>query len=355
MSSRARLWSVAAAGFAVIGIAAAVFITRHRAPRVVVATAEVTRGPIAREVLGSGTFEPTRTVEVGTQVSGTVASLSADFNSVVHAGQVIAHIDPSSYQSQLESARAALAKAQAEAAQGQTAVRDAETKFSRARALSARDLVTPAALHTVRATMEMARADFVARRAAAAAAKAAVRKAEVDLAHTTIRSPIDGVVVNRAVDVGQTVAAAFQSPVLFTIADLSRMQLLTEINEAEVGGIHADSPVTFQVDDLGPEQVSGAIASVRLQPYAESTATTGLAASTPAAVGTAGTAGSSGGTAPGGASAATTGGSAASTGSRTAAASGGAAEPTGRSTSSTGSNAGTSTWPAVPLLRRLAP
>ena len=132
--------------------------------------------------------------------------------------------------------------------------------------------------------MQQATADVRARQAAIQSARAGVKQAEVDLDRTVIRSPIDGIVVNRNVDVGQTIAATLQSPVLFTIADLRSMHLLTEVNEGEVGGVSRGSTVSFQIESLGPRTFHGTVADVRLQPYAEEAG----------AVATAGTAGASG-------------------------------------------------------------
>jgi len=276
-------------------------------PRVSVVTTEATTGSIARQVLATATLEPARMVDVGSQVSGTISSLPVDFNSVVKAGQVVAELDPATYQSNLESARAALAQAQAQAAQQRTTLGDAETKFERAQALKKQDLIAQADFDTAQTTRDQAQANLKAAEAAIVSAQATVKQAEVDLERTVIRSPIDGVIVNRAVDIGQTVAATLQSPTFFTIADLKKMQLLTEINEGEVGGVQPGSPVSFVVESMGAEPFQGKVATVRLQPYAESTSTAGRGAAT--AIGTAGTSGGS--TSGGGAG--TSGGSNAST------------------------------------------
>jgi RND family efflux transporter MFP subunit len=232
-------------------------------------TTPATSGAVAREVLATGTLEPARMVEVGAQVSGTISELPADFNSVVKAGQIIARLDPSIYQSQLEAARGQFAQAQAEASLMQTALEDAKRKLTRAEELAAQDLITQAELDTARTTMQQAAADLRGRQAAIQSARAATKQAEVDLDRTVIRSPINGIVVNRNVDVGQTIAATLQSPVLFTIADLRSMNLLAEVNEGEVGGVTRGSKVSFQIESLGRRTFYGTVAEVRLQPYAE--------------------------------------------------------------------------------------
>jgi HlyD family secretion protein len=292
---RARLIVTALASVILLG-GIAVVISRREA-RVNVVTTPATTGTVARQVLSTGTLEPVRMVEVGVQVSGTIAELPVDFNSVVKAGQVVARLDPSVYASQLEAARGQLAQAQAEASQMQTVLDDAGRKLARAEELAAQGLITRAELDAARITEQQAEADLKGRQAAIQSARAGVKQAQVDLERTVIRSPIDGVVVSRSVDVGQTVAATLQSPVLFTIADVRSMHLLTEVNEGEVGGVRRGSDVTFQVESLGAQTFHGTVADVRLQPYADqagamvAVATTGTgAASGASSNGTGGTA-----------------------------------------------------------------
>ena len=270
---RARLLTTGAAAAVIAALVVAFLIFRDRTPDIAVATAQVTSGTVSRQVLAIATVEPVRTVDVGSQVSGTISALPVDFNSVVKVGQVVAEIDPRLYKSQLDAARAALAQTKADAAQIATTLTDAETKYKRAQQLDAQQLVTQADLDATRVAVDQARAELRARQATIAAAEATLKRAEIDLAHTVIRSPIDGIVVNRAVDEGQTVAATLQSPVLLTIADLRKMQLLVEINEGEVGGVQAGSPVSFQVESLGNRTFVANVATVRLQPYATSTTT----------------------------------------------------------------------------------
>jgi HlyD family secretion protein len=283
------------AGIAVIVIAivAAVVLLRG-GDKVQVQTVAASTGTITRQVLATGTLEPVRMVEVGVQVSGTISELQADFNSIVHAGQVIARLDPAVYTSQLEAARGQQAQAQAEASQMQTALDDARTKQARAEELGAQGLITQAELDEARIVTEAAEADLKSKRASIKSAQATVKQAEVDLSRTVIRSPIDGIVVNRVVDVGQTVAATLQSPTLFTIADVREMNLLTEVNEGEVGGVERGSPVAFQVESMGAQTFHGKVMDVRLQPYADqagavvAVATNGTAAAGSGATGTAG-------------------------------------------------------------------
>jgi HlyD family secretion protein len=238
-------------------------------------------------------------VEVSVQVSGTVSELPVDFNSIVKAGQIIARLDPAVYQSQLEAARGQLAQARAQTAQAQTVLDDANAKLKRAEELASQQLISQSELDDARVVMQQAAADLRGRQASIKSAEATVKQAQVDLDRTVVRSPIDGIVVNRAVDVGQTLAASFQSPTLFTIADVRTMNLLTEVTEGDIGGVQKGSDVAFQVESVGPETFHGKVTDVRLQPYADqagavvAVATSGT---TPAgtATGTAGSTGTSG-------------------------------------------------------------
>jgi HlyD family secretion protein len=266
-----------------------------RDPAVQVAQDHVTAGPIARQVIATGTLEAKKTVDVGTQVSGTVQSLAVDFNSTVRTGQIVARLDPSAYVAQLQEAQGNLAQAQAESTRLRVAADDARVKYQRAQVLAKDQLITQAELDAAQVTLKQAEADLAARQADIKVAQASVRQAQVNLDHTIIRSPIDGVVVSRDVDVGQTIAASFQSPTLFTIADLRRMQLMAEVSEGDVGEVRAGSRVSFVVDSLGPQPIAGTVAEVRLQPVVEqassATATGGSSSSTPASTGGSGPAG----------------------------------------------------------------
>jgi HlyD family secretion protein len=194
-----------------------------------VTTAEVSTGSIVRRIFAAGTLQATRTVDVGTQVSGIIQTLDADFTSIVHANQVVARLDPSLYEAALAQAKAALQQAEAKVTQGRaaldgarTAEVDARTKYGRAAALRRYDLITQSdldaaqtALDSAAAAVRSGGAEVADAAAQVEQAKANVALAEVNLDHTTIRSPIDGIVLSRNVDVGQTVAAAVQAPVIF--------------------------------------------------------------------------------------------------------------------------------------------
>lgn len=246
-----------------------------------VQTADVTSGPIARQVLVTGTLEAARQVEVGSQVSGTIASIEVDFNSRVKAGQVLARLDPASIQARVDEAEAGLAKARAERAGRQAALDDASSKFERAQALTGDEQLARAELDLARTTMLQAAADVKGAAAGIAAAMAVVRQARVGLHHTVIRSPIDGVVIGRHVDAGQTIAASVNTPVLFTIGDLRRMRLLAEVPEGEVGGVQPGSQVRFAIESLGAAAFTGTVAEVRLAPQVVQAAASGTGGGAP--------------------------------------------------------------------------
>jgi HlyD family secretion protein len=241
----------------------------------------VTTGPIAREVFATGTVQPITTVEVGSQVSGVVQTLAADYDSLVHAGQILARLDPSLYDSALEQARAALVQAQADAAGLRTAAKNAHTILTRSEALAARQLITPSDLDAARAAMNEAAADLRGGEATVLQAQSAVDQATVNLAYTVIRSPIDGIVIDRSVDVGQTLAASIQSPVLFRIAaDLTHIQVQVNIDESDIGVLTPPQPAVFHVDAYPDEVFRGVLSQVRLQPLTSAASTTSPASPT---------------------------------------------------------------------------
>ena len=270
---------------AAVAIVAIVVIARDE-NQLQVQTADVTSGPIARRVLVSGTLEPARMVEVGAQVSGAIASLPVDFSSRVKAGQVIARLDPALFETRLAEAEAGLARAQAERARLLAALDHARRKLENAQALADAQQLARVELDLARTTMLQASADVKGADAGIAAARAMVAEAHVSLDRTIIRSPIDGVVIGRHVDVGQTITASVHAPILFTIGDLRRMRLFAEIPEGEVGGVQRGSQVSFDIESIGGRAFTGTVADVRLSPQgAPASATNAGATSTPAPAG----------------------------------------------------------------------
>ena len=230
-------------------------------------TAAVTRGDVVQSVQATGTLEAVTTVQVGSQVSGTIASLKADFNSQVRKGQVIATLEPSLLQAQVDQARATLLRLQADAERAKVALDDARVQQRRADTLGSQQLLPASEVESAKVATASAEAAQKSAQAQVAQARAALGQAVVNLSHTTITAPIDGTVISRNVDVGQTVAASMQAPVLFTIAqDLRHMQVQASVDEADIGHIREDQQVTFQVDAYPGDRFTGVVRQVRLAP-----------------------------------------------------------------------------------------
>jgi HlyD family secretion protein len=243
---------------------------RSRAPEPTISTAVVTRGDIADAVGATGTLQAVTTVQVGTQVSGTIFELHADFNSLVRKGQVLARLDPSLFQTQIEQARANLIRAQAELERLKVSLDDARTKLTRARELSARQLIPQTELDTAEVNVRSAEAQIRSSQAQVTQAQASLSQNEVNLKHTVILAPIDGLVISRNVDIGQTVAASMQAPTLFVLAaDLTKMQVLANLDESDVGRIRPNQHVSFRVDAYPTEEFTGKVSQVRLQPIVQ--------------------------------------------------------------------------------------
>jgi HlyD family secretion protein len=230
-------------------------------------TATVDRGRIEAKVTATGTVSALVTVQVGSQVSGRVQSLFADFNSEVNKGDLLAVIDPELFHAQVAQARANVAAASGHVAKAKAQAENARLQLARAVQLSKEGLVGQADLDTARANAASASAEVAAARGSLEQAGAQLKTAEVNLAYTRIVSPVDGVVISRNVDVGQTVAAALQAPTLFTIAeDLRKMQVHTNVAEGDVGKLRGEMTVTFVVDAYPSERFVGAVAQIRNSP-----------------------------------------------------------------------------------------
>jgi len=229
-------------------------------------TEALARGDIERQVTATGTLSPLVTVTVGSQVTGRLREISVDYNSPVRKGQVIARIDPQLFQTEVERARANLAAARANVEKAEADAREAKLQYERDRDLAKQKVVATAEVQTRFATLQSTRAQVAAARAAVEQAKAALSQARANLAYTTIVSPIDGVVVSRSVDVGQTVAASLQAPTLFTIAeDLRRMEVHTSVAESDIGLVTEGMPVHFTVDAFPNETFAGEVKQLRYE------------------------------------------------------------------------------------------
>jgi HlyD family secretion protein len=254
---------VAAIGIGSIAYSRANSMSKEAAP----ITASVTRGDVVEKVNATGTLQPVTTVQVGTQVSGTIKALYADFNSEVRKGQVIAELEPSLFQTQVEQARATMTKLQADADRAQVDVEDTQTKLRRARELFDQKLIARTDLETAQASAAQSQAAVKSAQAQITQARAALNQVQVNLNNTIIKAPIDGVVISRNVDVGQTVAASMQAPTLFVLAqDLTRMQVSASVDESDIGQIAAGQKVSFRVDAYPSDTFRGTVSQVRLNP-----------------------------------------------------------------------------------------
>jgi HlyD family secretion protein len=260
----ALMWGIPAV--LVMCILAAVWRYRaaHPAPLVHFETTVVDRGSIAAKVTATGALSALVTVQVGSQVSGRIATLSADYGSTVKKGQTIATIEPSFFRAAVAQSQASYAAAVAGLEKSRAHVQLADRTVKRTRALKEASIMTQQDLDTAEADVTSAGAEVHSAEATIAEAKAALDQSLLNLKYTTIISPIDGTIISRNVDVGQTVAAALQAPTLFTIAqDLTRMPVDTNVAEADVGKIKPLMPVTFTVDAYPLRTFAGTVRQVR--------------------------------------------------------------------------------------------
>ncbi len=230
-------------------------------------TEPVTRGGIEQAVTATGTVNAVTTVQVGTQVSGTIRTLFVDFNSRVKKGQLIAQIDPSTFESQVQQAQANLLSAQANLQKAEAALVDAKRTYERNKELFAKNLIPRSDLDTAETNFQTDKAQVEVSKAQVEQAKASLDYSRQNLAYTKIISPVDGVVISRNVDVGQTVAASFQTPTLFTIAqDLTKMQIDTNVAESDIGVVKLSQKVEFTVDAYPDTTFEGKVWQIRQAP-----------------------------------------------------------------------------------------
>ncbi|MGD2118324.1 MAG: efflux RND transporter periplasmic adaptor subunit [Chromatiales bacterium] len=233
-------------------------------------TDRIQREDINAVVSATGTLNPINTVQVGSQVSGTIQHLYADFNDRVTQGQVIAQIDPAIFKAKRAEALATLQSAEAERDKAWVSVLDTKREYERQADLQKKKLVAESVVDTARFAYQSAQVEHKVKAASVAQAQAALDREQVNLDYTTIYAPIDGVVISRDVDVGQTVAASLQAPTLFSIAeDLTRMQVEADVDEAFIGEVKPGQPVSFTVFAYPNRSFEGEVAQVRLQPTIE--------------------------------------------------------------------------------------
>ncbi len=225
------------------------------------------RGRLAATVSATGTINPVKTVEVGTYVSGRIESIDIDFNSVVRRGQVIARIDPATYRVRVKQAEASLATARAALEGAEANLKLRRDQLERQRALLDKKVISKDAFDAAQNLHEQALAQLSIDRAGVKVAEAGLEDARVNLTYTDIVSPVDGVVLSRNVNVGQTVAASFQTPTLFVIADdLTRMQVNASVSESDIGTVREGQPASFTVDAYAGRVFDGRVRQVRNSP-----------------------------------------------------------------------------------------
>ncbi len=228
-------------------------------------TATIERGDIRVAISATGTLSAISTVTVGSQISGQVTDVLVDYNSEVKKGEVLARIDPSTYEAQIEQGNAQIANAQASLKQAQATLANAELDYTRKADLGRQKLVAQSDVDLARAARDQARAQVNAAQASIRQQTASTQTTRVNLDRTVIRSPVDGVVLTRTIEPGQTVAASLQAPELFTIAeDLSKMKIELAVDEADIGQVKVGQAVSFTVNAFADRQFRGQVQQVRL-------------------------------------------------------------------------------------------
>jgi HlyD family secretion protein len=259
-----RVIGIGLLGVALAGGGAYWFSQAKQAPAVTYTTTPAERGRLQSKVTATGAISALVTVQVGSQVSGRVSQLNVDFNSPVKKGQVLARLDPQLFQANLAQAQANLVSAQSALTRARIEAERTGRALARARQLFDRQLIARADLDTAQADADSARAQVASAGAGVEQARAGVNQSRLNLTYTTILSPIDGTVISRAVDVGQTVAASLQSPVLFEIAqDLRKEQVNAKVSEADVGKLKPGMKAEFTVAAFPTEKFTGTVRQVR--------------------------------------------------------------------------------------------
>src|SRR5918993_558607 len=252
---------------AVLGGGSYAYYMRKGVVEPTVTTMPLSRGDVAETVQATGTLEAVETVDVGTQVSGVVQEMSVDLNSIVKKGQVIARLDPSIIQTQIEQAKANVTRAEADLDRLRVNLADAKRKYAQAQQMWEKQLIPRDQLETADLNVKTQESAIRSAEAGLIQTRSQLNTQEVNLGHTVIRAPIDGIVISRSVDQGQTVAASMNAPVLYVIAaDLTKMQIIANIDESEIGRMRTGQPVTFRVDAYPTDRFIGTVHQIRLLP-----------------------------------------------------------------------------------------
>ncbi|MBT1073286.1 efflux RND transporter periplasmic adaptor subunit [Pelotalea chapellei] len=260
-----KILLISAAVLVVAGIAAVVYW--KRTPEITYKTARIERGTIVSTVSATGNLSAVKTVQVGTQVSGTIQKLYVDYNSRVKKGQAIAEIDPSLFNASVEQSQGNYLSAQANQQKAKVTLADAERTLARNKKLLAEGIISQGDFDVAETAYQAAQAGLRAAEGSVAQTRGSLMQSRTNLRFSVIRSPVDGVVISRAVDVGQTVAASFQTPTLFTIAqDLTKMQIEVSVDEADISRIKLDQKATFTVDAYPEQTFQGRVVQIRSAP-----------------------------------------------------------------------------------------
>ncbi|HZP44803.1 MAG TPA: efflux RND transporter periplasmic adaptor subunit [Candidatus Binataceae bacterium] len=252
---------------AIILICAGAYFFRGSRDATQYLTEPATRGPIVRTVTATGTVNPVTTVQVGTYVSGPISAIYVDFNSAVKAGQLLAKIDPRPFQAQVDQTTAALANARAQLGKDEANLAYQKITAQRDSRLLREKVISQDQMDSQESSYQQAVAQIALDRAAIEQQAANLKAAQLNLYYTNIISPVDGIVVSRNVDVGQTVAASYQTPTLFLVAkDLTKMQVDTNVSESDIGSVRVGQPVEFTVDAYTTELFKGSVVQVRQAP-----------------------------------------------------------------------------------------
>jgi len=251
----------------IVAIVATVWFLKGRSSKITYKTSRLEKGTVVSAISATGTVNPVTTVQVGSQVSGTIQKLLADYNSRVRKGQVIAEIDPALFLAQVEQARGNFLNAQAGLQKAKVSLADARRTLERNKQLMSQGIVAQSDLDASQTAYDAAQAGIKAAEAGIVQTRGALMQVETNLKNSVIRSPVDGIVISRSIDVGQTVAASFQTPTLFSIAqDLTKMQIETSVDEADISRARLEQMATFTVDAYPDRSFKGRVTQIRSAP-----------------------------------------------------------------------------------------
>jgi HlyD family secretion protein len=263
---RPVIYTLAALGLLVVALGGWQLL-KPKAPKDPYRTEQVQQGDITKSVSASGSLQALVQVDVGSQISGQILKVLVDFNDQVRAGQLLATLDPQTYVSRLRQGQAQIAANQAQVAQAQAQAEQARAAYNRTRILFDQGIMAQAALDTAMASWKSAQANVQAARAGVTQSQAALASTRTDLGRTSIVAPIDGIIISRSIEPGQTVAASLSAPVLFQIAnDLSKLEVKITVDEADIGQVREGQAVRFTVDAFPDDTYTGVVTQVRKQP-----------------------------------------------------------------------------------------